>query len=306
MLARQLRIAQLVELATYAAIAVALVAWGWSAISAAALCLAAAAGVRLAIFAGMNILAWVHRCPPDAEHRIGPWRTLRMLLSECRAFMAMNLLWVPWEERLLRADPAPQRCAHLPVVLVHGFFVNRGLFVPLVPKLENAGIEPVFAPNGRARFATIEEFEEDLHAAIERIAAATGQRVVLIGHSMGGLVARAYLVRRGASRVARLVTIGSPHHGSALARFGMGPNARQMEPGSEFLETLRAREATSPHPPALSIYSTHDNMVAPQDSGRLPWARNVAVAGYGHLCVMACEPVMKLLLEEIRAARQAA
>jgi hypothetical protein len=73
--------------------------------------------------------------------------------------------------------------------------------------------------------------------------------------------------------------------------------------GSDVLLSLERAEAEkSPTVPAVSIYSVHDNLVSPQDTSRLPWARNVAVAGVGHVAIIAWEPVYALVLEELRAA----
>src|SRR6185369_13560665 len=120
-----------------------------------------------------------------------------------------------------------------------------------------------------------------LHLEIERITAGCGvPQVIVVCHSMGGLIARRYLQVHGEARIARLVTIASPHHGTVMSRLGIGQHARQMEQGSDFLTALAAAEAASaPKLPATSIYTVHDNLVSPQDTSRLPWARNVALSG---------------------------
>ena len=190
------------------------------------------------------------------------------------------------------------------MVLVHGYFANRGYFRALVSGLEAHGAGPVFAPNLRSWMAPIETAEEELHGHIERIVAGTGQpRVVLVGHSMGGLVARAYLARRGPGRVARLVTVASPHHGTALARWGIGPSGRQMRAGSAFLAALEAAEgARGAGVETVSIYSPHDNMVAPQATSRLAWARNVALPGLGHIAIAQSRELVAALLPVLEAA----
>jgi triacylglycerol esterase/lipase EstA (alpha/beta hydrolase family) len=79
------------------------------------------------------------------------------------------------------------------------------------------------------------------------VLAATGAaRVILAGHSMGGLASRADLRHHGGDRVARLIRPGSPHHGSGIAHLGPGRNARQMELGSPRLMTLGAPGAEVP------------------------------------------------------------
>jgi triacylglycerol lipase len=187
--------------------------------------------------------------------------------------------------------------------MVHGYFSNRGYFRPLVRALESQGVGPIFTPNFPAAFASIEDFVACLEREIDAIASATGQRVVLVCHSMGGLAARAYLCRHGAARVAKLVTIASPHHGTLHAYFGAGANARQMQRGSRFLAEVCAKEAErAPQCPVTSIYSPHDNLVAPQETSRLAWAKNVALPGFGHLDILRSPRLAAAVLEELREA----
>jgi triacylglycerol esterase/lipase EstA (alpha/beta hydrolase family) len=123
---------------------------------------------------------------------------------------------------------------------------------------------------------------------------------------MGGLGCRAYLTRHGGGRVARLVTLCSPHHGTALAPLGSGENARQMRIGSAFLMDLERRENGAAAVPTLCVYSCHDNLVAPYDSASLEWARNVAIAGRGHFEILGDEALFAAVEAEIRAAAGAA
>jgi triacylglycerol lipase len=76
-----------------------------------------------------------------------------------------------------------------------------------------------------------------------------------------------------------------------------------MRIGSGFLRDLQAREGTGPGIAALCIYSTHDNMVTPPETSRLPWARNRIVRGRGHLEMAHCEEVFALLREELGPPR---
>jgi hypothetical protein len=303
MLARALRLAQLVELAACLAAG----AWlhasrGWSPIAIGIGIVAWFAGVRLVLVMLSNLLAWIFRTPRAPEERIGPVRAAALLLAEWRALLAANLLYLPWERFALRADPVVRPTERIPVVLVHGYYANRGYFRPLVRSLEARGIGPIFVPSASRVLAPIEAFADELHERIEAIAAGTGQpRVVVVGHSMGGLVARAYLARHGSARLARLVTLGSPHQGSVLAHLGLGANARQMQPGSDFLARLASDPATVP-PGTVSIYSCHDNMVMPQASSRLAAARNVALPGLGHIAMLHSPRLLDALVEALQGA----
>jgi pimeloyl-ACP methyl ester carboxylesterase len=298
MLARDMRIAQLCELVIYVSLAYWLRGRGMPLAACVALVPALFLATRLVIVCAMFALAWVYGMRRAPAERIGPLAGIAMVLREYAAFVKLNFLGTPWEHRALRPDPPDDAPGGEAIVLVHGYFANRACWASLVRALEHAGLGPVYVPSLRSHFASIEEFEEDLHAVIERVAG--GRRVALVAHSMGGLASRLYVARHGAGRIARLVTITSPHHGTCLAAFGAGRNARQMVPGSAFLAALVAHEAHGGTPPALSIYSVHDNMILPQDSARLPWARNVTVKALGHLAQFGDVEVARLVVEELR------
>jgi pimeloyl-ACP methyl ester carboxylesterase len=258
---------------------------------------------RLVLVCASFAIAWLYRSPRAAEHHLGVAATLAMVLREWRALLALNLVLLPWERYVLRPDPGASPTGHPAIVLVHGYFVNRGCFRTLVRHLEAGGAGPIFTPNLRSWLAPIERFEADLAAAIEAISASTGGRVILVAHSMGGLGCRAYLARHGSGHVERVITIASPHHGTALASFGLGENARQMRRHSGFLRALaHAEGGHGPGVPVTSIYSTHDNLVAPQETSLLPWGRNVALSGIGHVDVLGSPALAELVLAELRAA----
>ena len=303
MLARLVRLSLVLELAACVALGAWLhVAHGWTIPGVAALAVALSLGVRFALVCFTSLLGWLNRSPRSPEHRIGLAGVPRYLLGEYRALVADNLFYLPWESVALRPDPPAAPTDRVPVVLVHGYLSNRGYFRPLVRWLEARGVGPIFAPNFPVVFTSIEHFAQELHTAIERIASGCGQpRVILVCHSMGGLAARRYLQERGEGRIAKLVTIASPHRGTALAAVGMGLNARQMGRGSEFLRGLEEAEArVKPGIATVSIYTPHDNLVSPQDASRLPWARNVAIPGLGHIEIIESERTFTVLLEELR------
>ena len=285
MLAHVVRLSLALELAAYAALGAWLhVARDWPLGAVVPLAIAAALAARFGLVCLTSTIAWFNRSPRPADSRIGVAGVPRYLLGEYTALLADNLFYLPWKFAL-RPDPPATPSATVPIVLVHGYFSNRGYFRYLARWLESEGLGPVFAPNFPVVLTSIEAFAAQLHREIERIAAGCAQeRVILICHSMGGLAAREYLRSHGNARLARLITIASPHHGTALAAIGLGANARQMCRGCEFLAGLEAFEAKgTARVDALSIYSLHDNLVAPQDTSRLAWARNVALTGLGHL-----------------------
>jgi len=304
MLSRLARLALAAELAAYIAIGIWLHARGWNFAAIVAAALATLLGIRFGMVAASVTLSWLVASPRAAELQIGAWDTLKLVAAEYRAVLASNFINVPFEQLASPPEREPRPSERIPVVLVHGFFGNRGFFGQMLRWLEEEGVSPVFAPNLPATFSTIEHFADELHAAVERIVAGTGQpRVILVCHSMGGLAARRYVATRGAGRIAKIITIATPHAGTALAIFGLGANAAQMRRESAFLAALVREESRGKAALRLtSIYSVHDNLVAPQDTSRVEWARNVPIAGVGHITILMAPGMQRALLAELREA----
>lgn len=224
------------------------------------------------------LLAWIHRTPRPPEARLTLAGSLRLFLGEYVALLGsawrMGFGW--WGMREPAPAPAPA-----PVLLIHGVLCNGGVWLGVRGKLRAHGVGPIYTLTYGPPLASIEAFADALALKIAAVRAATGAaQVALVGHSMGGLVARAYLRRFGTGHVARLVTIGTPHRGSTFALLCPGTALRQMRRGNAWLDALNA--APLPPVPIDSIWSWHDSMVAPQDSGRLPGAANIAIIGVGH------------------------
>jgi triacylglycerol esterase/lipase EstA (alpha/beta hydrolase family) len=249
-------------------------------------------------------LSWIWRTPRPPEFRLGPAACARLFLGEVGAVALSWLLLVA--HRLLIADPvaAPGR---RPLLLVHGVGVNDGVWLALRRNLSRRGFGPVYTINYGPPLAGIEHFARQLDARIEAICAATGaERVALIAHSMGGLVARAYLRRFGATRIEQLITIGTPHHGSMLARTFAGRCLAQMRPASRWLADINHDESAPPPVPITSIWSRHDSMVAPQASAELRCARNIPLVGIGHNALLNHPDVIDEVARAIASARDAA
>jgi triacylglycerol lipase len=120
-----------------------------------------------------------------------------------------------------------------------------------------------------------------LDGYVNRAIGAGSGPVTVIGYSAGGVVAWLWDVDYGGpSRVAGIITLGSPLHGARIAAVGTGfdpglcPVAcQQLAPGSALLTQLQ--QSRRPRPPWLSLWSTDDQTVRPPDSARLPGAINV-------------------------------
>jgi triacylglycerol esterase/lipase EstA (alpha/beta hydrolase family) len=121
---------------------------------------------------------------------------------------------------------------------------------------------------------SIDEYGSRIEAAVSRLETATGCAPVVVAHSMGGLAARAWLRQLGCGRLHHLVTIGTPHRGTAMARHAWAKNSRQMRIGGAWLEALSAAEAPQVRFAVTCFWSRCDNIVFPTDSATLLGADN--------------------------------
>ena len=188
------------------------------------------------------------------------------------------------------------------VVLVHGFVCNRGLWNRWTPRLRDHGV-PFVAVNLEPVFGTISDYASIIEQAVRRLEQATGLPPVLVGHSMGGLAIRAWLSAFGGNtRVHRVITIGSPHRGTWLGRFGMSRNAREMAMGTDWQRALEANEKAEHFERFTCFYSHCDNIVFPASTATLPGADNRHVAGSAHVQLLDQPEVLNEALAWARAS----
>ncbi|MEV7531217.1 alpha/beta fold hydrolase [Streptomyces hydrogenans] len=178
-----------------------------------------------------------------------------------------------------------------PVVLLHGFVDNRSVFLLLRRTLARHGRDQVSSLNYSPLTCDLRTAAEALGRRIDAVLDRTGRTEVdLVGHSLGGLIARYYVQRLGGdARVRTLVTLGTPHAGTAVAPLADAhPVVRQMRPGSEVL-----RELAAPAPGCrtrfVSFWSDLDQIMVPVETARLDHpdllVHNVRVSGIGHLAL---------------------
>ncbi|MFJ8765905.1 esterase/lipase family protein [Streptomyces clavifer] len=178
-----------------------------------------------------------------------------------------------------------------PVVLLHGFIDNRSVFVLLRRSLSRHGWHHLESLNYSPLTCDIRTAAELLGRHVEEICARTGHREIdIVGHSLGGLIARYYVQRLGGDRRVRaLVTLGTPHGGTAVAPVaGAHPIVRQMRSGSDLIEELR-RPAPGCRTRFVSFWSELDRVMVPVETACIDHPDldtvNVRVTGIGHLAL---------------------
>jgi pimeloyl-ACP methyl ester carboxylesterase len=186
---------------------------------------------------------------------------------------------------LFAADPL---AARTPVLLVHGLIDNRSVFTVMQRNLRRRGFAQVCSWNYSPLSTDVGRAARDLGKHIEGICEQTGyDRIHVVGHSLGGLLARYHVQRQGGDRrVQTLVTLGTPHQGSRWAHVVPTPLIRQLRPGSGVFQEL-AEPAPGCRTRFLAFYSDLDHLVVPSRNGRIEHpdltASNVAVRGVGHV-----------------------
>jgi triacylglycerol esterase/lipase EstA (alpha/beta hydrolase family) len=171
-----------------------------------------------------------------------------------------------------------------PVLLVSGYGGSTGSLEPLRQALEREGRRVVVVPavgGGTGDIAAqADALGGQARAALDRFGTSS---VDVVGYSAGGVVARSWVANGGAGVARRVLTIGSPQHGTDLAALAVGlagrcpPACRQLAPDSDFLRVLNARDETPPGPVFVSVWSTADEVVVPPASARLSGAVNFTV-----------------------------
>ena len=248
------------------------VAVGWCIL----LAVLTAIGLRLMMVGTSFALAHRHRAQRPAEARLTAAGAVKLFVGEALAYTALFTVLQPLARWFARRPTPAISEATLPVVLIPGIYCNGAIWWWLVRRLRARGLQNLVPVTLEPPLADIDALARQLADEIDRVCQQTHMRqVVLVGHSMGGLIARAYLRDFGVARVARVITLATPHHGSELARHAIGANGRQLRPGSDWLIDLNAAEREAPSVPIVSLFSWHDNYVAPQDSAILAHANNV-------------------------------
>ena len=99
------------------------------------------------------------------------------------------------------------------VVILHGLYMSGFVMLPLSKRITKLGFDTLnlsyqsLSPNTATIFQQIDSFID-------------GENTAFVCHSMGGLIARAYLEANSqhAASVKKVITLGTPHKGATLAK----------------------------------------------------------------------------------------
>lgn len=206
----------------------------------------------------------------------------RRLLLQAVALVVGLVAAVAVLAQVLKTDPPPVRATDQavagPVLLVPGYGGATGAVEVLATALRAQGRQATVVPLPGDGTGDLELSVDALAAAV---AASGAPTVDVVGYSAGGVVARLW-ARESPAQARRVVTLGSPHHGTKVAAIGaaLAPGAcptacQQLVPGSPLLDDLNEDDETPEGPQWLSVWTAQDETVTPPDSARLDGAVNV-------------------------------
>jgi pimeloyl-ACP methyl ester carboxylesterase len=183
------------------------------------------------------------------------------------------------------------------VVMIHGYLGNRSALWPLAAWLRLRGISQILAYE-YAGASGVEQAAIGLRTFLRRNV--RGGRIDLVCHSLGGLVARAYLQQLGGGRrVDRCITLGTPHRGTYNAYWVASRVGRELRPDSDLLARLEASRASAARVRFASIVGGSDNIVVPR-----VFASNeevIHLEGVGHMGLLFSPAAFRAVDERLRA-----
>lgn len=246
-------------------------------------------------------------CPADVDEET-PWparvvAAVRSFIVECGLTAVLVVLTPFGMRRRPRLRSRGGDTERHPVVLLHGYAQHSANFLWLARRLRRDGWHHVYSIAHTPVLGDLERSAARLGGVLDDIRhACSASAVDVVAHSMGGLVARAYVHARGsASGIGRLVTLGTPHQGTEVLRWlARDPMVAQMRPEAAFVRGL-AEHALPPSVDCVSIYSVDDAIVVPPGAAYWPGAFNIEIRGVGHHALLFSRRVYELLRENLAA-----
>jgi pimeloyl-ACP methyl ester carboxylesterase len=187
------------------------------------------------------------------------------------------------------------------VVLVHGLLATAGVFRPLRVRLErDAGA--LVATFSHAPGLGVKRIARQLADLVDQIP--HGTRIHLVGHSLGGIVARWYVQEMGGhERVAQTISMATPFGGAKIAeRFRLFVG-NDLHAASDVLTRLRDGAASASHVPHVSIAGTDDKMVSPPESAGFATGELIVLEGRGHNQLLFDREAIDLVVGRVIGAR---
>jgi len=214
-------------------------------------------------------------------------------------FMAAFLK--PFKNKALKASAHALKSKKPVIILVHGYLHNQTAWYWFKRQLEKADIGPVYTVNLTPFYAPIEQLATCIEAKIRSLQDSIAtENLILIGHSMGGLVSSYYAENVTPHKIGLVITLASPLQGTLLANLGFGKCVKQMQLNAPFTKNLLKKIVNSTIP-YLHIASKLDNIIVPWENAMPPLAHHntYVVDDLGHLSFLISPKIIQIVLQHL-------
>lgn len=267
------------------------------------LCALSLVGVVLYVLGTYLVYAYDHRLVGDSQDRPNLSVPRRMRAIICEILATWGCVWL----YLLGFFPQrirSRRVHSIPILLIHGFNHNRSAWFPLKSRLKRAGFDAVYTLNLPRGNQSIFEYAATVLKYARQIEHALGIReIILIGHSMGGLIACACAQQlKAAGKITHVMTIGAPLHGTRMAVLANARAAHDMRQESPFTTELIKGISFHHFTKFYHIGSWFDNIVLPSESallGKNPGHERM-FDDLGHLTLLYSRQVASQIIQWLR------
>jgi len=213
-------------------------------------------------------------------------------------FLGAERLAVLREMALMAHDLTPVVPAARPgdrvVVLVHGFLASAGVFRPMRTRIERETGARV-ATFTHAPGVGVRRIARQLAELVDRIPA--GASITIVGHSLGGVVARWYVQELGGhARVTRTISLASPFLGVNVPPLLVGADLHEQ---SSLLKHVRERARAS-RVAHTSIVAADDTVVSGVGTACLGTGDVVVLSKRGHNTLLFDDEAAAVVIDRIK------
>jgi len=228
------------------------------------------------------------------------WCVVAGFLSSVSSQLMVYLTYpIGFAKRLWKPSPSP-KCTRPPVLLVHGLYHNASAWYLYKWWLRRCGYEKIFAWSYNTLKYDFWELSEQLKDVVREAAGLCGgEPVILMGHSMGGLLTRAAIADPETARLVRAaIVLSAPNRGSKLSALAFGRLGRSLAHDGPLVRRLNAMPSPR-NMPKLNLYSPLDNMVLPTSSLEIPEAGwiQAETAPISHVSMLYHVPTVRMVME---------
>lgn len=193
--------------------------------------------------------------------------------------------------------PAPEK---RPILFVHGIFHNRSAFIYLKHQLARRGWHRFREVDLFTSIHSVPRLAGKVKREVENLRARYQVKTVdIVAHSMGGVVARYYIQKLGGDgKVANLITLGTPHQGTAWSRFSVLAHIRELAPASKLLQELNEMPAPL-KTRVVTIAGKWDLMMMPKRCTEWKGTRHIELKRVGHAGLLYSRRVVQILTSHL-------